>query len=147
MSFFFFLLVLWLGICVEVDVDRITMLSLPSLPSSLFFLSLPTILSLTQMSVIWNQRPPEAGFGAVWQFTRYWLPREKFPLEHHVKLWDGTELLRFAESASSNIALYFRFIWLNGSIILIRAETERCEIVRFSKVTTKSLASGTGSEE
>ena len=30
---------------------------------------------------------------------------------------------------------------------LIRAETERHDIVRFSKVTTTSLASGTGSEE
>ena len=37
-----------------------------------------------------------------------------------------------------------RFIWLNGSITLIRAETERYDIVRFSKVTTKSLASGLG---
>ena len=27
----------------------------------------------------------------------------------------------------------------------IRAETERCDIVGFPKVTTKSLASGTGS--
>ena len=41
----------------------------------------------------------------------------------------------------------FVSFWLNGSIILIRAETERYDIVRFSKVTTKSLASGTGSEE
>ena len=40
--------------------------------------------------------------------------------------------------------MYSRFIWLNGSITLIRAETERYGIVRFSKVTTKSLASGTG---
>ena len=48
---------------------------------------------------------------------------------------------------SSNIVLYSRFIWLNGSITLIRAETERYDIVRFSKVTTKSLASGTGSQE
>ena len=46
-----------------------------------------------------------------------------------------------------NIVLYCRFIWLNGSITLIRAETERYDIVRFSKVTTKSLASGTGSYE
>ena len=50
-------------------------------------------------------------------------------------------LIRFAESASSNATLYF---WLNGSITLIRAETQRYDIVRFSKVTTKSLASGTG---
>ena len=50
-------------------------------------------------------------------------------------------------SASSNIVLYSRFIWVNGSITLIRAETERDDIayiVRFSKVTSKSLASGTG---
>ena len=36
---------------------------------------------------------------------------------------------------------------LNGSITLIQAETERYDIVRFSKVATKSLASGTGSSE
>ena len=30
---------------------------------------------------------------------------------------------------------------------LIRAETEMCDIVGFSKVTTKSLASETGSQE
>ena len=40
---FFFGLVLWLGIWVEVDVDRITIL-----PASLFFF-LPTILCLTQL--------------------------------------------------------------------------------------------------
>ena len=55
------------------------------------------------------------------------------------------EFQAIAESASSNIVLYSRFIWLNGSITLIRAETERYDIVRFSKVTAKSLASGTGS--
>ena len=43
------------------------------------------------------------------------------------------------------IVKYSRFIWLNGSMSLIRAETERHDIVGFSKVTTKSLASGTGS--
>ena len=59
----------------------------------------------------------------------------------------GQSLLRFADAASSNIVLYFRFIWLNGSITLIRAETERYDVVRFSKVTTKSLASGIGSQE
>ena len=58
-----------------------------------------------------------------------------------------TKLLRFAESASSNIVLYSCFILLKGSITLIRAETERDGIVRSSKVTTKSLASGTGSYE
>ena len=46
-----------------------------------------------------------------------------------------------------DIVLYSRFIWLNGSMSLIRAETERCDIqvVGFSKVTTKSLVSETGS--
>ena len=48
-----------------------------------------------------------------------------------------------SQSASSNIVLYSRFIWLNRSITLIRAETERYDIVRLSKVTTKSLASRT----
>ena len=47
----FFLLVLWLGICVEVDVERITFLSPPSQPLPIIF-SLPTILSLTQVTVI-----------------------------------------------------------------------------------------------
>ena len=48
---FFFLLVLWLRICVEVDVDRITILP-PSPPPPSRFYSLPTILSITQMTVI-----------------------------------------------------------------------------------------------
>ena len=56
-------------------------------------------------------------------------------------------LRRFAEFTSSNIVLYSRFIWLNGTITLIRTETERYDIVRFSKVTTKSLGSETGSWE
>ena len=43
-----FLLVLWLGICVEVDGDRITILPSPSLP----IFSLGTNLSLTQVTVI-----------------------------------------------------------------------------------------------
>ena len=45
----------------------------------------------------------------------------------------------------SLIVKYSRFIWLNRSITLIRAKTDRYDIVRFSKVTTKSLASGIGS--
>ena len=53
-------------------------------------------------------------------------------------------LRRFAEFTSSNIVLYFRFIWLNGTITQIRTETERYDIVRFSKVTTKCLGSETG---
>ena len=47
-------------------------------------------------------------------------------------------------SPSSNIVLYSRFIWVNGSITQIRAEIERYDVVRFSEVTAKSLASGTG---
>ena len=43
--------------------------------------------------------------------------------------------------------IIFSFHLAKRSIILIRAETERYDIVRFSKLTTKSLASGTGSEE
>ena len=50
---FFFLLVLWLGICVELVVDRITILPPPPTPTSLpIFFSLPTTLSLTQVTVI-----------------------------------------------------------------------------------------------
>ena len=49
------------------------------------------------------------------------------------------------------IIFSFHFLWLNGSadgsITLIRVETERYDIVRLSKVTTKSLASGEGSLE
>ena len=48
---FFFLPVFWLGICVEVDVDRITILPpLPPFPPDFFPLS--TIVSLTQVTVI-----------------------------------------------------------------------------------------------
>ena len=42
------LVILWLGICVEVDVDRITILP----PSPLTIFSLPTILSLTQVTAV-----------------------------------------------------------------------------------------------
>ena len=51
----FFLLVLWLGICVEVDVERVTILPFPPpphLPPLPIIFSLPTILSLTQVTVI-----------------------------------------------------------------------------------------------
>ena len=44
----FILLVFWLGICVEVDVDTITILPPPPLP----IFSLPTIPCLTQVTVI-----------------------------------------------------------------------------------------------
>ena len=47
----FFLPVFWLGICVEVDVDRITILPpLPPFPPDFFPLS--TIVSLTQVTVV-----------------------------------------------------------------------------------------------
>ena len=57
------MLVLLLGICVEVDVDRITIL--PPTPHPSQFFSPPTILSLTQVTVISNQPTPKAGFDAV----------------------------------------------------------------------------------
>ena len=41
---------------------------------------------------------------------------------------------------SSNIVLYSRFIWLNESIPLIRAETERNDIVRFSGIIPGELS-------
>ena len=88
--------------------------------------SLPTILSLTQVTVLSLTQVTISGrlklvsvpFSSLVLYIGH-APWEKFPGEHHVKLWDGTKLLRFAESASSNIVLYSRFIWLNGSITLI----------------------------
>ena len=47
-----FLLVLWLVICVEVHVDGIIILPRPLPPSLTIFLSLLTVLSLTQLTVI-----------------------------------------------------------------------------------------------
>ena len=52
--------------------------------------------------------------------------------------------MRLAESASSNIVLFSRFIWLNGSITLLRAETKRYDIARFSKGPFIFLWSGEG---
>ena len=43
--------------------------------------------------------------------------------------WDKVIMIR--RVCIVNIVLYSRFIWLNGSITLIRAETERYDIVRF----------------
>ena len=51
--------------------------------SLVFFRSLPRILSNTSDS-FWSQCAPEAGFG-----------------DYHGKLWDGTKLIRFTESAAS----------------------------------------------
>ena len=155
----FVLFVLWLGLWVDVAVDRISRISIyPPPPSHLpslflfcfcfcFFSSYPQFslqhkCQLFEISA--GLKLALVPFSSL-HFIIAWSPCEKFPGEHHVKLWDGTKLLRFAESASSNIVLYSRFIWLNGSITLIRAETERYDIFRFSKATTKSLASRTGS--
>ena len=71
--------------------------------------------------------------------------QKRFPGEHH----ESSEMGQSYYVSQSlhrplNIVLYSRFIWLHGSVILIRAETERYDIVPFSMVTTKSLASGTG---
>ena len=51
----------------------------------------------------------------------------------------GQKLIRFAESTSYNIVLYSRFIWLNGSVALTRAERESYHIMRLSKVTTNQV--------
>ena len=59
----------------------------------------------------------------------------------------GYFITSYLTRAHGIIVIYSRFTWLNGSMSLIRAETERSDIVGFSKVTTKSLASGTGSYE
>ena len=56
-----FLLALWLGIRVEVDEGRINILT----PPPYFFSSLLTILSLKQVTVIWSQYAPKAGFDVV----------------------------------------------------------------------------------
>ena len=118
-----FLVVSWLGICVEVVVDRISWIrvlsnsppppSPPYLPASLFGLlpSLLRILCVTQAIVFGNQCAPKADFVAASQFQesvlsgrfifRYWSAWEKLPGEHHVTLRDGTKFwIRFAESTS-----------------------------------------------
>ena len=61
--------------------------------------------------------------------------------------WDKVITIRRVCIVQYRIIFSFHLLWLNGLITLIRAETERYDIVRFSKVTTKSLASGTGSYE
>ena len=136
----------WLGICVEVDVDRITILSPPPLPPPHFF---PTHNSLFNTSdsyqfEIRGRLKLVSVPLAVKSYILVTLRKVSRRASCKALRWDKT-FLRFAESASSNIVLYSRFIWLNGSITLIRAETERYDIVRFFKVTAKSLASGTGS--
>ena len=71
----FVLLVLWLGICVEVDVGRITVFP-PLPPSQFLFVPIHNSLFNTSDSYL---KPVRA--------------LEKFPGEHHVKLWDGTKLI------------------------------------------------------
>ena len=60
-------------------------------------------------------------------------------------LKSSSEQIIFRKLSLGAPEYYILVIWLNGSITLIRAETERYDIVRFSNVTTKSLASGIGS--
>ena len=50
--------------------------------------------------------------------------------------------ISYPTRAHGIIVKHCRFIWLKGSMTLIRAETERYDIVGFSKVTSKSLTSG-----
>ena len=67
-----------------------------------YFLSLPTVLSLIQVTVT------------------YWWPWEKFSGEHRVKLWAATKLTRLTESASSNIIfLYIPHKW---KVLFARAD-------------------------
>ena len=57
MLFLCFLPVVWLGISVEVDEDRITILLPPSSLTSYCILSLPTFLSLIQVTVMHQSIP------------------------------------------------------------------------------------------
>ena len=124
----FFLLVLWLGICAEVDVDRITILPPPFLASVFIylFLLLPTILSLTQkisarlklVSVPFSSLLLDIG-----QQLSFFI----------LDIFDQLVGFYYIDSepirARGIIVKYSRFIWLNESIILIRAETQRYDIV------------------
>ena len=58
-----FFAVFQLGICVEIEVDIITIPPPPPFLPAPMFLPLPTILSLIQVTVIRNQCAPKAGFG------------------------------------------------------------------------------------
>ena len=61
---FFFWLVLWLAICVEVDVDRITIL-IPHPPLPILFPTHNSFFNTSDSYQLKNQRAPKAGFGAV----------------------------------------------------------------------------------
>ena len=97
----FFVFVLWLGICVEVDVDRITILP------SLFFHPYPQF-SLTQKWQLFE-------ISVFLMLVSEQFSSLRLDIGH---LWDGSNLLQFAESTTSNMVLYSRFIWPNGSITL-----------------------------
>ena len=55
--------------------------------------------------------------------------------------WDKVNTIRRV-CIVQNVVLYSRLIWLNGFITLIRTETKRYDIVRFSKVATKDFGLG-----
>ena len=55
--------------------------------------------------------------------------------------WDKVNTIRRV-CIVQNVVLYSRLIWLNGLITLIRTETKRYDIVRFSKVATKDFGLG-----
>ena len=55
--------------------------------------------------------------------------------------WGKVNMIRRVCLVQYRIVFWFHF--LNGSFTLIRAETERYDIVRFSSFSTKSLASET----
>ena len=124
-----FLVVLWLGIYVEVAVEgisRIRFLSNPfSLPRRCFPVATQNHLCLTQVTYIYLKSVRVKLVSVPFSSLYFVIGNleKSFPRMHHV-------IPRFAESASSNIVLYSRFIRLNGSITLIRAETERYDIVR-----------------
>ena len=121
------------SICAEVAANRISQISIYHSPpphSLLLFLSiLPTILYSTQVTVWRNQCAPKAGFGAVQQLTLVTLRKVSRRASCKALRWDKVIMIR--RVCIVNIVLYSRFIWLNGSITLIRAEKERYDIVRF----------------
>ena len=91
-----------------------------SLPLSVFFSpTLPTILSLTQVTVIWNQCAPKPGFDALQQFKfRYWSPWEKVSRRASCKAlrWDkGITIRSLHRPISYYILASFKNLrkWIN----------------------------------
>ena len=112
----------WLGICVKVDVDRILILLLP-----------PHLSFVPTHNFPFNTSD-SLNFGHLRKVSRKALCK--------ALRWDKVITIR---SLQHHIYIIFnysysRFIWLNESITLVRAEKERYDNVRFCKV-----ASGTGS--